>query len=420
MGKILETTYHDTVENITSFYSDLVNNSFYTLNDKKPTIVTYYNINKDLSMLDPGSKLSYETLGPDSPIKFNKVEGMLVYGLQKIELNMENEEYGLEADKISGECYILPNTIIPLEGDYFVIEHIKSAKWLFIVTDVQVDTLANGSNAYKISYRLEHHDESMIEENIADNFKLIEKREGTNIIKVVRKEDLDTAKLIDGADVYLKRLFNDLFYNDKVQTFIYMDLYEFRVYDPYMIEFLIRNKILNDGEDSYIYVDHKIPTVKTFSIDYDRTFFRVFEKRNKDKLLSSLHETQLKEIKYYGSIFDSRFESYYETKYILPPVGYRGKCLDEQLLFDIAEHNLIDENDLMMNQDLPLWRNILVKYFYNENLTEAEINSIEDIHIGNAIQTFYTVPLLILVLEYYIELLLSDRDELKGAINEKE
>jgi hypothetical protein len=73
-----------------------------------------------------------------------------------------------------------------------------------------------------------------------------------------------------------------------------------------------------------------------------------------------------------------------------------------------------------MNQDLPLWRNILVKYFYNENLTEAEINSIEDIHIGNAIQTFYTVPLLILVLEYYIELLLSDRDELKGAINEKE
>ena len=199
-----------------------------------------------------------------------------------------------------------------------------------------------------------------------------------------------------------------------------MDLYEFRVYDPYMIEFLIRNKILNDGEDSYIYVDHKIPTVKTFSIDYDRTFFRVFEKRNKDKLLSSLHETQLKEIKYYGSIFDSRFESYYETKYILPPVGYRGKCLDEQLLFDIAEHNLIDENDLMMNQDLPLWRNILVKYFYNENLTEAEINSIEDIHIGNAIQTFYTVPLLILVLEYYIELLLSDRDELKGAVNEKE
>lgn len=420
MGKILETTYHDTVENITSFYSDLVNNSFYTLNDKKPTIVTYYNINKDLSMLDPGSKLSYETLGPDSPIKFNKVEDMLIYGLQKIELNMENEEYGLEADKIAGECYILPNTIIPLEGDYFVIKHIKSAKWLFIVTDVQVDTLANGSNAYKISYRLEHHDESMIEENIVDNFKLIEKREGTNIIKVVRKEDLDTAKLIDGADVYLKRLFNDLFYNDKVQTFTYMDLYEFRVYDPYMIEFLIRNKILNDGEDSYIYVDHKIPTVKTFSIDYDRTFFRVFEKRNKDKLLSSLHETQLKEIKYYGSIFDSRFESYYETKYILPPVGYRGKCLDEQLLFDIAEHNLIDENDLMMNQDLPLWRNILVKYFYNENLTEAEINSIEDIHIGNAIQTFYTVPLLILVLEYYIELLLSDRDELKGAANEKE
>ena len=47
MGKIIETNYHETVGKLTSFATDLVNNSFYVLNDKKPSIVTYYNINRE-------------------------------------------------------------------------------------------------------------------------------------------------------------------------------------------------------------------------------------------------------------------------------------------------------------------------------------------------------------------------------------
>ena len=47
MGGLLNTTYHDTVDKITEFNETLVNNSFYTLNDKKPIIGTYFNINKD-------------------------------------------------------------------------------------------------------------------------------------------------------------------------------------------------------------------------------------------------------------------------------------------------------------------------------------------------------------------------------------
>ena len=62
MGKIIETNYHETVGKITSFATDLVNNPFYVLNDKKPSIVTYYNINKEKSSLDPGSKLSYDNI----------------------------------------------------------------------------------------------------------------------------------------------------------------------------------------------------------------------------------------------------------------------------------------------------------------------------------------------------------------------
>ena len=404
MGKIIETTYHDTVSKITEFNSSLINNSFYTLNDKKPSIVTYYNINTEASSLDQGAKIAYNNIGSETPLRFNRINNFIIYGFNRIELQTENDEFGLEADKITGDCIILPNTIIPYEGDYFEVEHIKDSTWLFIVTDVQQDTLENGSNAYKITYKLEYVDHQKILNNVVEDFNMIEKREGTNVVKIVESSKLEKAKNMDKYAVMLKKYFNELFYNDKVQTFIYMDLYEYRVYDPYMIEFLIRNKILDNGLDSFIYVCHQLAVKNTFSMDYDTTFFRVFEKRDPNKILKSNYTTQLEEISSYGTTFSARFESYYKAKYILPPVinGYRVQCLSDDLLYRIYDHNLVEDTE-DLNEETPLWLNIIVKYFYNEDFTDKEINSIEDIHYDTSVEMFYMIQLLILCLEDAIE-----------------
>ena len=243
MGKIIETIYHDNVSNITSFGPAVLNNSFYMLNDKKPVICTYYNIDKLKSTLDPGSKLAYDNIGNQTPLRFNRVNNFLLYGIDRIELTTDIEEYGLEADKITGDAYILPNTIVPIEGDYFEIEHITDSSWLFIVTDVQTDTMKDGSNVYKIQYRLEYVDHDRLMQDVADDFELIESRDGTNIVHVVESTKLAKAKRLDQVAVMLKKYFNDLFYNNKVQTFTYMDLTEWRIYDQFMVEFLIRNNV---------------------------------------------------------------------------------------------------------------------------------------------------------------------------------
>lgn len=395
MGKILNTTYQDTVDAVTGFYNDLVNNSFYTLNDKKPTVVTYYNINKDYSSLDPGSKLQMDHLGTETPIRWNKIEDFILYGFNRIETQTDNDEFGLEVEKIEGECYILPNTIIPTEGDLFEVEHITSSTYLFIVKDVQRDTLENGSNAYKINYKLEYIDHNDVLNKIIYNFKMIEVREGTNIAKIVRCEDYDIAKVMDEKAVMLKKYFEELFYNDKVQSFIFMDLTEFRVYDPYMIEFLIRNKILDDGDDSYIYVTHQIPIINTFSLEYDKTFFRIFEKCDKDKLLSSARYASMEEIKSYGTTFSSRFEIYYKANYLKMP-GYNITCLDDDLVF------AIQNNEIQTDQD-SLWKNILIKYFNNTDLTLEEVENVSEMDFRNAKNAFYLIPLLIFCLEKGIE-----------------
>ena len=399
MGKILSTTYKDSVEKVTGFYNDLVNNPFYQFNEQKPIICVYYNINTDYSSVDPGSKLIMDNIGSESPLRFNRIYDFILYGFDKIQLQTDMDEFGLESDKITGECIVIPNNFIPTEGDYFEVDHIKDQTWLFIVTDVQKDTLPNGSNAYKISYKLEYNYNVDLVDKVVHNYRAIEVREGTNISKVVRCEDYDIAKFMDDTAVMLKHYYCNLFYNDKVQTFIYEDLTEYRIYDQYMIEFLIRNKILADGLDSYIYVDHKIPVNNTFAIDYDKTFLRCFELKNKDKLLSSDRNIIIDYIKAYGSIFESRYENYFKAKYVETyQKGFSTYAIGDEFLYDIVDHKLVpefEEDELKPE----LWKNIIIKYFYDEDYTVEEIKSIENLKFEYAKNAYYIIPLLIFCLE---------------------
>lgn len=425
MGKLLNTTYHETVDKITGMYNNLVNNPFYNWNDKRPTICTYYNIDKNYSSLDPGSKIQYDNINDESPIRYNRIYDFIIYGFNRIELQTEYGDFGLEASEISGDAYILPNTIIPTEGDYFEISHIKDSTWLFIITDAQQDTLQNGSNAYKITYKLEYDDNNQIQNKIKHNYRMIDIREGTNISKIVRCEDYEIAKIMDEKAVMLKSRFQELFYNDKVQTFIFEDLNDFRMYDPFMIEFLIRNKILDNGEDDYIHVDHKLFTPKTFSLDYDRTFFRCFEKCNKDRLLESNHKIIYHIIESYGTTFASRYEAYYEVEYKDVTGGYNMPCISENLIFRIKENDLVDKIDDQDLIDYFLWENIIIKYFNNGIIDQDEVESIDNfifkfqdmieaadnkkelLDFNSALKVFYIIPLLIFCLENAIEKVLK-------------
>lgn len=427
MGKLLNTTYHDTVDKVTGMYNSLVNNPFYNWNDKRPTICTYYNINKDYSSLDPGSKIQYDNINDESPIRYNRIYDFIIYGFNRIELQTENGDFGLEASEISGDAYILPNTIIPTEGDYLEVKHIEDSTWLFIITDVQQDTLQNGSNAYKITYKLEYDDNVQIQNKIKHNYRMIDVREGTNISKIVRCEDYEIAKIMDEKAVALKTYYQELFYNNRVQTFIFMDLKDFRMYDPFMIEFLIRNRVLDNGENDYIHVDHKLYLRKTFSLDYDRTFFRVFEKCDKDKLLSSDHRITYRLIKSFGTTFASRYEAYYEVIYEdTPAQGYNMNCISDDLIFRIMENKLVTKEDDKDFYEYFLWENVLIKYFNDGILNTDEIEAIDNIifkfkdiinlsvndkdtflDVDSALKVFYIIPLLIFCLEKGIEKVLK-------------
>ena len=78
-----------------------------------------------------------------------------IYQFNKAEFTYDNDEFGLGASTYEGESYILPNTVVPCDGDFFEVDHIEDSTWLFKVTDCERDTLENGSNVWKIKWVLD-------------------------------------------------------------------------------------------------------------------------------------------------------------------------------------------------------------------------------------------------------------------------
>ena len=406
-GKFINTFYKDTMEAVTSIHEELLQNPFYLFNDKKGFEVEYYNTNTEKSTLDKGSGLAYTDIGEDSPTRFNVIHGLFLYQLTRAELNMDNGEFGLEADEISGESYILPNTIIPYDGDYFEIKHVKDSTWLFRVTSAQRDTLENGNNVYKINWVLDRTTNKDILKNIVDEFVYLDIREGSNIKAIVENTKYKKALRLDNLGSTLRSYFIDLFYLETVQTFIYKWFNDANMYDPFSIEFILRNKLLDDDIDNRVYVEHKIPMNRTFDIDYARSVYHAFEEKSKEKLRDSIYQSQADFIDSPITIFSTRYEYFYAMNYKV----YSNEVneFNAKRIIPVLEEELI--NHILDNEKYEegheWYKNIFVKYFNDEDLCVEDIHSIECIDYEMSKDMYYHLLLLIYCIDFYTKSLLS-------------
>lgn len=408
MGKFINTEYFDVHEGIINMNKDLVQNPFYLFNDKKGTKVTYYNINMEQTTLDPGSKLAYQEIGPDSPIRFNRIHDLFLYQFNRVELNFDNNDFGLESSSVEGESYILPNTIIPCAGDFFEVDHVKDSTWLFKVRDVDRDTLDNGANVYKIGWQLDRTTNTDILKNVVDEYKYVDVQQGTNIKPIVKLEIYDIALELDHMATTLRQYFKDLFYSDKIQTFTYKWYTEYNMYDPFAIEFIIRNSLLSDSANKYTFVKHQCPVPNTFAIDYNKTFFRAFEQKDVRTLVDSDYQSTADYIDSPICIFHTRYEDYFALNYKVyynednQPMTPRGiiPILDEDLVAHI-------QNNEMYTECKDRYNNIFIKYFNNGMVSLEDIKCIESIDFEPVKDIFYKTLLLIFCLDYYTKYLLS-------------
>lgn len=396
-GKFINTVHRDNIDTLVDGLKNILKNPYYKWNDKSATTVTYFNQNKEASTLDQSTKLYYADMGLESPIKYNIIEDMLIYGLEPIAITMENEEFGPQASEISGDAIILPNTIIPYVGDYFKILYTEETA-MFRVIDVTPDTLENGANIYKIQYKLESSKMDDIMEDIADTYNMVVNNIGTGFNTIIRHESYNMIKALDQVLFNLRTYYKSVFYKERVQTFVFLHNGQ-RFYDPYMIEFLRENKIL-DGDESFIYLTQQMKLTPMFPMNYSKSFFRCLENKDLKRLRCYEYRGVGEYISDPLSIFQTRLEPYFSISYKIQDVNFGIlPCFKDELISAIENHTLLHEENSIYN--------IIIKYFYDEKISEKDIESLDYIDYSDNIFIFYAIPCVIYCLERFVKSLLQ-------------
>lgn len=408
---LLNVSHSTMTQSVIDLQEDLLKNPFYLFNDKKALPVDYYNINNNQSTLDKGLKINYDNDGKDTPFRYNLIHDMYLYGIDRVATSLESGEFGIAGSEISGDAYILPDTITPYPGDHFVINMIKQ-RYQFIVSSVSTDTFDNGGNYYKIEYSLIHNDDSRLSGNVIEEFKFVSGNIGTEFTPILQSQKYDVCKNLDDVCVNLKQLFKGLYFNNKVQTYTFVHLYyvcqtgmnsDF-FYDPYMIEFCIRNKILYNSGDKYDYIDHKTNLKPDFNIKYNKSIWKVIENREKNLLPECKHSSTALFIDDPGTIFSTRYEKYFELTYAahdaaLETYASALNILDPQIIGNILENQLFPSDSKYAKY------NLLIKYFnFDDHIGTEDILPLERIiETENTMENYFLIPMIIYIIEFNIK-----------------
>lgn len=401
MAGFVNTSYKVTVDAMVEGFKKKLNNPYYAFTNERPTKVTYYNQNMEQTTLDEGSKLAYQPLGDQSPIRFNRILDAYLFGMGKIAIDLDNGEFGLEADSIEGDAIVIPNTFQPTPDDYFCINY-ASKVILFRVTSVNIDTLENGSNFYKLTYKLDQYDysDNKLDAQVVDEFIMSMNNVGTQYKAIVRSSDYLFVEKLDMVLIRLKEYYKTLFFKSRVQTFVCPDSTRgVYFYDSFLIEFLIRNKVL-EGSDSYVYVSHQVKPSNTFYLDYDKTFFRNVELKSKNKINTKLAYAML--IQDPNSLLVTRLEPYYQIDY---HINNAIAIPLQTVNLDLVDRIL--SNDLYAEDDNKVIYNIIINYFNNTSLKPSILDIVDTIEYKHNMDLFYTIPVLIFILEDVIKKLLA-------------
>lgn len=412
MGQFTSTTYSATTESIIQGYQNRLSiaNPYYRFTNKKPTPVTYWNINTAHTTLDHGTEQSYDQLTDEDSFRFNRINGFYLYGIGRIETNTVIEEFGPRASSLEGEALVLPNTIIPLEGDYFTIDYLMNGdkKILFRVVDTNLDTLENGANFYKISYKMDQtHPEfykNLLNQTVK-TYKYIPSSAGTNFVALLDEETENGINQLNKIIEILRQYYIDLFYRKNVQTFVY-PYATMLLYDPYLIEFLIRNKVLLTDDPSYIYISQATFKSSTFSIEYTKSLFLNIENRDSNLSLNTVYPIQICDP---GSLLVDRMEEYLELSIQRQNFNFNSpiNILDMDLFDRIVENNIYNEDD----SNAPLYRNIIINFMNGKDassINKRQLTSLENISYARTKDLFYELVLILHILNTYITELMTN------------
>lgn len=270
---------HRLVDDTIFKYEERLNTQISRFLDKSPVFTEYYHINANETTVDSGYKDVEEVIGERSPIRYQKINDFPIYGLDAIILAINESEEGLNTE-YSGEAVILPNTIRPLQDDFFIIKHVKGP-YLFRVTGIEYDNI-RPDNYYKISFKFEYLDDEMVRllnNQVNETFTCILQNVGTENNCLIEETYFEKLKEIEDMYNEMVNTYKVIFYSNRHNCFL-GDFGEGKIFDPLMSVFINKHKLLNRKNDlSTILLSDGFEDPKR-KIKYEKSIYRFFERRD--------------------------------------------------------------------------------------------------------------------------------------------
>ena len=190
------------------------------------TVVTYFN--KVYTDADNMQKNTSASAVAKEVQNYNKILDLEV----KIEENLSISNEGDETAKNyirSGNLKILPDTIIPYVGDYFIMKYLDS-DWLFQITSVNKEAYEMNAGwvcEYVVANNGQefNYEEWVIKDKVIKTYHFYGAHIGTDYKSVLEAEELEKLETFKDMYQYLGELYNSCFYNKTLNIYTLKNLY---------------------------------------------------------------------------------------------------------------------------------------------------------------------------------------------------
>ena len=397
-------------------YEDKLNSQYTRFLESTPTYVTYYNINSIESTVDLGFSNVDKVLGPNSPLKYSEVKNLPVYGMEAIQINVDEAEEGLTGSYDNGELIILPDTIKPYPDDFFILEH-KGHDFLFRVTGVDYDTIKS-NNFYKITFTIKYvtAEESLkILNQVTNKYTCIVDNIGTEDKCIIEDEVYILLQRLQSLYADISERYKLFYYRKKYNAFLFVEENnKYGIYDRYINMFIQKHGLLYDHETHRtIYLNNEDDTC-CYLLEYDTSLYRAYESRKPKRIpfvKFSINEigNMWSVFKYYRSRVKSvRFKNG-TIEYLPEPLlnAMRSGELPDNISSENVDYDNSVDNAVYVLDEAD---NIMVNYLHDkiDNIYGINFDSLEEFsYFQPTWNNMIKVPLLLYALKGYYKLFIK-------------
>ncbi|MGL5745854.1 MAG: hypothetical protein ACRCXX_12020 [Cetobacterium sp.] len=390
--------------NIQKYKDRLENNQYDNMIQGTPVKVVYYNICSRASSVDDGTLDIEHYIGDESPLRFKKIIGAILYIDSKLDITLEDDIGGIKSDT-GGSATIAAGTFKPNPLDFFYFEHLGS-KYTFKVTSMNIDTIRSKPQ-YKIEYEMSKLGSvDKIESQVTETYNMIFDNIGTSdkcIISNVKWNDYQTLRSIKEA---ILSDYTDLFYEYRTNSFIYKNKDDLRLYSPDLTKFLIDSNLLVDDDNRDSVIIDTIIKNPDHNVTFRSSVFNSILTQTNNRL--DITKTRM----FYGRVGKNshtvlgQYKQNYHCAYNeeLPETDnkYIAEWFSPELMYSIKTGNIENLEDKI---DIIIANFVNKKYF-----VESDISFINSIVVDSSLTSFVKIPLIIYIIDRNINVILADTE----------